>query len=63
MGMSKEQRYAKIEMRGAQYVRNWKTDLMGATFAAPGCECCLGRAGGASGVWVALRPLQQRPLY
>ena len=63
MGMSKEQRYAKIEMRDAQYVRNWKTDLMGTTFAAPGCECCLGRAGGASGVWVALRPLQQRPLY
>jgi hypothetical protein len=59
MGMSKEQRYAKIEMRGAQYVRNWKTDLMGTTFAAPGCECCLGGAGlGCAGLGLGCQWLQ-----
>lgn len=36
---TKEQRYAKMELRASNYNRNWKTDLMGATCASPGCEC------------------------
>lgn len=35
---TKEQRYAKMELRGSSYNRHWKTDLKMATCADPGCE-------------------------
>ena len=47
---SKEQRYAKMEMRGAQYVKHWKTDLLGATFASPGCELGVAAVRGGAGI-------------
>lgn len=37
---TKEQRYAKMELRGSQYTRHWKTDLSNATCADPGF-CCV----------------------
>jgi hypothetical protein len=37
---SKDQRYAKMELRGSSYTKNWKTDLKSATCADPGCELC-----------------------
>lgn len=45
---TKEQRYAKMELRGSSYNRHWKTDLKMATCADPGfccvsafCSCCV----------------------
>ena len=38
MGMNREQKYAKMELRGSQYNRNWKSDLSSATCNDPGCE-------------------------
>jgi hypothetical protein len=48
MGAFSEAKYAKMELRGQQYTRHWKTDLKGATCSSPGfccvaafCSCCV----------------------